>query len=106
MWHARDMWPTRVRVASLFSLPGAVAQLGEHLVCNQGVVGSNPIRSTSGIVLIHAPWRLAACVVPSSPPPCLRCVNQLEGSVRTLQGEGDDVTVGIRNNQRPPGASR
>src|SRR6266705_2330478 len=25
---------------------GAVAQLGEHLVCNQGVVGSNPIRST------------------------------------------------------------
>src|SRR5713101_5515718 len=24
---------------------GAVAQLGEHLVCNQGVVGSNPIRS-------------------------------------------------------------
>ena len=34
-------------VALLFSLRGygAVAQLGEHLVCNQGVVGSNPIRS-------------------------------------------------------------
>ena len=29
---------------SCFSF-GAVAQLGEHLVCNQGVVGSNPIRS-------------------------------------------------------------
>ena len=27
---------------------GAVAQLGEHLVCNQGVVGSIPIRSTVG----------------------------------------------------------
>jgi hypothetical protein len=25
---------------------GAVAQLGEHLVCNQGVVGSSPISST------------------------------------------------------------
>src|SRR3990170_2465533 len=25
---------------------GAVAQLGEHLVCNQGVAGSNPVRST------------------------------------------------------------
>ena len=25
---------------------GAVAQLGEHLVCNQGVVGSIPISST------------------------------------------------------------
>ena len=24
---------------------GAVAQLGEHLPCTQGVVGSNPIRS-------------------------------------------------------------
>jgi cyclase len=33
---------------ALFALDfsrGAVAQLGEHLVCNQGVVGSNPIRS-------------------------------------------------------------
>src|SRR6266545_4501938 len=29
-----------------FRCRGAVAQLGEHLVCNQGVVGSNPIRST------------------------------------------------------------
>ena len=27
--------------------PGAVAQLGEHLVCNQGVVGSIPISSTN-----------------------------------------------------------
>ena len=26
---------------------GPVAQLGEHLVCNQGVRGSNPLRSTS-----------------------------------------------------------
>ena len=25
---------------------GAVAQLGEHLLCKQGVVGSNPISST------------------------------------------------------------
>ena len=24
---------------------GAVAQLGEHLVCNQGVAGSIPVRS-------------------------------------------------------------
>jgi hypothetical protein len=28
---------------------GAVAQLGEHLLCKQGVVGSNPISSTSSI---------------------------------------------------------
>src|SRR5207244_6315317 len=32
------------------SLFGAVAQLGEHLVCNQGVVGSNPIRSTASFI--------------------------------------------------------
>ena len=35
-----------------FSIPpkpddGAVAQLGEHLLCKQGVVGSIPISSTS-----------------------------------------------------------
>src|SRR5439155_516826 len=28
------------------STEGAVAQLGEHLVCNQGVAGSIPVRST------------------------------------------------------------
>jgi hypothetical protein len=28
---------------------GAVAQLGEHLLCKQGVVGSNPISSTNGV---------------------------------------------------------
>ena len=28
------------------TLFGAVAQLGEHLVCNQGVAGSIPVRST------------------------------------------------------------
>ena len=27
---------------------GLVAQLGEHLLCTQGVVGSNPFRSTKG----------------------------------------------------------
>ena len=36
---------TRPPVRYLCSWRGAVAQLGEHLVCNQGVVGSNPIRS-------------------------------------------------------------
>jgi hypothetical protein len=30
-----------------FTQCGPVAQLGEHLVCNQGVRGSNPLRSTS-----------------------------------------------------------
>lgn len=29
-----------------FSQTGGVAQLVEHLVCNQGVVGSNPFAST------------------------------------------------------------
>ena len=27
---------------------GGVAQLGEHLLCKQGVIGSNPFISTSG----------------------------------------------------------
>ena len=32
---------------------GAVAQLGEHLVCNQGVAGSIPVRSTCPIVALQ-----------------------------------------------------
>ena len=32
------------------SATGALAQLGEHLLCKQGVIGSIPIGSTSG------PW--------------------------------------------------
>ncbi len=41
---------------ALFSFTGAVAQLGEHLVCNQGVVGSNPIRSTPDCLPFQAPY--------------------------------------------------
>ena len=33
------------------AMPGAVAQLGERLVRNEEVVGSNPISSTRGQVL-------------------------------------------------------
>ena len=33
--------------ANGFSLLGALAQLGEHLLCKQGVIGSIPIGSTS-----------------------------------------------------------
>lgn len=29
----------------MFGAVGAVAQLGEHVVCNHGVEGSNPFRS-------------------------------------------------------------
>ena len=32
---------------------GGVAQLGEHLPCKQGVMGSNPIISTSQLTLAH-----------------------------------------------------
>ncbi len=34
------------RAATLIEDRGAVAQLGEHLLCKQGVVGSIPISST------------------------------------------------------------
>ena len=31
------------------AFPGGVAQLGEHLLCKQGVIGSNPFTSTKFI---------------------------------------------------------
>ena len=39
------VWPV---AAGLLRNTGGVAQLGEHLLCKQGVVGSIPITSTSG----------------------------------------------------------
>ena len=33
------------------NLYGGVAQLGEHLPCKQGVMGSNPIISTSNLLI-------------------------------------------------------
>ena len=38
-----------------FWICGPVAQLGEHLVCNQGVRGSNPLRSTNAFLGISRP---------------------------------------------------
>ncbi len=35
----------------LTAAPGGVAQLVEHLLCKQGVVGSTPIASTSLVVV-------------------------------------------------------
>ena len=37
---------TRKKVERVTSEYGGVAQLGEHLPCKQGVMGSNPIIST------------------------------------------------------------
>jgi hypothetical protein len=34
-------------ITRLIRVPGDVAQLGEHLLCKQGVSGSNPLISTS-----------------------------------------------------------
>jgi hypothetical protein len=38
---------TRTGVKENAAWSGGVAQLGEHLLCKQGVIGSNPFTSTS-----------------------------------------------------------
>ena len=44
--HSRFTWEV-VKIGNYF---GAVAQLGEHLLCKQGVVGSIPISSTNTVL--------------------------------------------------------
>ena len=44
------------------AMVGDVAQLGEHLLCKQGVVGSNPIVSTSMCRDGCVPVRLGSCI--------------------------------------------
>jgi hypothetical protein len=71
-WHRS--WRTQPKAASDWagkSLSsktfGAVAQLGEHLLCKQGVAGSIPVRSTFCVVVLLPsnlvrpdPYRFAA----------------------------------------------
>ena len=44
------------------AIVGDVAQLGEHLLCKRGVVGSNPIVSTSMCWDMCVPVWLASCI--------------------------------------------
>ena len=37
---------TRLESGAADSVVGGIAQLGEHLLCKQGVIGSSPIIST------------------------------------------------------------
>ncbi len=40
----------QLRAGNHFHVNGAVAQLGEHLLCKQGVAGSIPVSSTKIVV--------------------------------------------------------
>ena len=57
----------RVVVSSTLTRPtislliGALAQLGEHLLCKQGVIGSIPIGST---ISYRSRWEVANSVIP------------------------------------------
>jgi hypothetical protein len=44
--------PLRLKLAGV-AMVGAVAQLGEHLLCKQGVSGSIPLSSTKVLVLMR-----------------------------------------------------
>jgi hypothetical protein len=44
-------WPDDKKVGPAFSKIGAVAQLGERLICTQEVAGSIPTSSTSFLML-------------------------------------------------------
>jgi hypothetical protein len=52
-----------------FETLGAVAQLGEHLLCKQGVVGSIPSGSTNLVDVVHS--RMKICGLALAGPPVL-----------------------------------
>ena len=51
LWRAgidpRGQWSVIAHTADGWCLTGALAQLGEHLLCKQGVAGSSPAGSTN-----------------------------------------------------------
>jgi hypothetical protein len=42
------------------TIPGGLAQLGEHLLCKQGVVGSIPSSSTKTLFALHTNTQAAS----------------------------------------------
>src|SRR6202035_3183996 len=42
----KNRWPMLIQMLQ-YNEDGRVAQLGEHLLCKQGVAGSNPVTSTN-----------------------------------------------------------
>ena len=54
------------QLTSLFSRDGRVAQLGEHLLCKQGVAGSNPVTSTNFSIECKELVKFASAFSPSS----------------------------------------
>ena len=60
---------------------GRVAQLGEHLLCKQGVAGSNPVTSTNlilALTIIYAAFSVAV----------LRCDFGTIGTTEATSGPG------------------
>ena len=70
-----NLWGARTSKA-----PGGIAQLGEHLLCKQGVIGSNPIIST-----IVSPARPTA----GSPAKRVYAVEEEQGSDEELLAEAE-----------------
>ena len=56
----------KCRKMLLFTRSGRVAQLGEHLLCKQGVAGSIPVTSTTFLFCSY--WRSWLCVSTSECP--------------------------------------
>ena len=50
--HASMAWMSQGFDSLILHQSGGVAQLGEHLICIQGVVGSNPSTSTTNGALV------------------------------------------------------
>ena len=59
---------------------GDVAQLVEHLVCNQGVVGSSPVVSTNRYVLACRGRRAAVGTAVGTKTRCLTVRGRAEGN--------------------------
>ena len=58
--------PPMLLICQTLDLPntgfGGVAQLGEHLLCKEGVVGSSPITSTTSVLELMGPQFKAGMV--------------------------------------------
>jgi hypothetical protein len=105
-------------VRQVFVMVGAVAQLGEHLLCKQGVSGSIPLSSTNSLWCrgerqTYPLKKIKVCI--TSMKCCLFCKNReekidLEASrygFRPMSDAGsNDVVDGLAGRIRKRGRSR
>ena len=75
---------------------GGIAQLGEHLLCKQGVIGSIPIVSTTDVCFANGEAVASRWIKPArSSAAAIVCLQTMRAASRRSVGHAGRATIGL-----------